>query len=111
MDVFWHIETHFCIELCLVALTHHYSFHHQILHQSGTTRSTQQQYNLDQYTGPIQPPAPLVGGLMTGATYYMRAGPRVAALAGTIGMGAVGATFGLYSILGIPYGSKGWLWF
>jgi hypothetical protein len=69
------------------------------------------QYDLDQYTGPIQPPAPLFAGFMTGATYYMRAGPRVAALAGTIGMSAVGATFGLYSVLGLPYGSKGWLWF
>mmetsp|Transcript_14779 Transcript_14779/g.31123 ORF Transcript_14779/g.31123 Transcript_14779/m.31123 type:complete len:222 (+) Transcript_14779:169-834(+) len=68
-------------------------------------------FELDQYTGPVQPPAPLFAGLMTGATYYMRAGPRVAALAGTIGMGAVGGTFALYSVLGIPYGSKGWLWF
>ncbi|KAL3802117.1 hypothetical protein HJC23_010873 [Cyclotella cryptica] len=67
-------------------------------------------YDLDQYTGPIQPPAPLFAGFMTGATYYMRAGPRVAALAGTIGVGAVGATFGLYSVLGMPYGSKGYLW-
>ena len=73
--------------------------------------NTTKKYDLDQYTGPIQPPAPLFGGLMTGATYYMRAGPRVAALAGTIGMGAVGATFGLYSVLGVPYGSKGWMWF
>ena len=48
---------------------------------------------------------------MTGATYYMRAGPRVAALAGAIGMGTVGGTFALYSVLGVPYGSKGWLFF
>jgi len=68
-------------------------------------------YELDQYTGPIQPPAPVFAGLMTGATYYMRAGPRVAALAGTIGVGAVGGTFAIYSMLGIPYGSKGWLFF
>eukprot|EP00985_Skeletonema_marinoi_P016301 scaffold8725_cov96-Skeletonema_marinoi.AAC.1 len=47
-------------------------------------------FELDAYTGPIQPPAPLFAGMMTGATYYMRAGPRVAALAGTIGLGAVG---------------------
>lgn len=66
---------------------------------------------LDRYTGPIQPPSPLFAGAMTGATYYMRAGPRVAALAGAIGMGTVGGTFALYSILGIPYGSKGWLFF
>ncbi|KAL7533524.1 hypothetical protein ACHAWF_004532 [Thalassiosira exigua] len=68
-------------------------------------------YELDRYTGPIQPPAPLFAGAMTGATYYMRAGPRVAALAGAIGMGAVGGTFAVYSVLGIPYGSKGWLFF
>eukprot|EP00579_Thalassiosira_antarctica_P004693 CAMPEP_0201877354 /NCGR_PEP_ID=MMETSP0902-20130614/8787_1 /ASSEMBLY_ACC=CAM_ASM_000551 /TAXON_ID=420261 /ORGANISM="Thalassiosira antarctica, Strain CCMP982" /LENGTH=210 /DNA_ID=CAMNT_0048404787 /DNA_START=64 /DNA_END=693 /DNA_ORIENTATION=- len=65
-------------------------------------------FELDQYTGPIQPPAPLFAGAMTGATYYMRAGPRVATLAGAIGMGAVGGTFALYSILGIPSASKGW---
>ena len=69
------------------------------------------QFELDQYTVPIQPPAPLFAGLMTGATYYMRAGPRVAALAGAIGMGTVGGTFALYSVLGFPYGSKGWLFF
>eukprot|EP00984_Skeletonema_dohrnii_P022115 scaffold11236_cov82-Skeletonema_dohrnii-CCMP3373.AAC.1 len=63
-------------------------------------------FELDAYTGPIQPPAPLFAGMMTGATYYMRAGPRVAALAGTIGLGAVGGTFALYSVLGIPYGSN-----
>lgn len=68
-------------------------------------------FELDQYTGPIQPPAPLFAGAMTGATYYMRAGPRVATLAGAIGMGAVGGTFALYSVLGIPHGSKGWLFF
>jgi len=68
-------------------------------------------YELDQYTGPIQPPAPLFAGAATGATYYMRAGPRVAALAGAIGMGTVGVTFGLYSVLGIQPGSKGWLFF
>ena len=68
-------------------------------------------FELDAYTGPIQPPAPLFAGMMTGATYYMRAGPRVAALAGTIGLGAVGGTFALYSLMGVPYGSKGWLFF
>ena len=67
------------------------------------------QYELDRYTGPIQPPAPLLAGALTGATYYIRAGPRVATLAGAIGTGVVGGTFALYSVLGIPYGSKGWL--
>jgi len=69
------------------------------------------QYEIDKYTGPIQPPAPLLAGALTGATYYMRAGPRVATLAGAIGMGCVGGTFAVYSLLGIPYGSKGWLFF
>jgi len=68
-------------------------------------------FELDQYTGPIQPPAPLFAGAMTGATYYMRAGPRVATLAGAIGVGAVGGTFAMYSMLGIPYGSRGWMFF
>lgn len=66
---------------------------------------------LDEYTGPIQPPAPLFAGALTGATYYMRAGPRVAALAGAIGVGAVGGTLAAYSAFGIPHGSKGWLFF
>mmetsp|Transcript_23189 Transcript_23189/g.41442 ORF Transcript_23189/g.41442 Transcript_23189/m.41442 type:complete len:216 (+) Transcript_23189:104-751(+) len=66
---------------------------------------------LDRYSGPIQPPAPLFAGALAGATYYMRAGPRVAALAGAIGAGTVGGTFALYSVLGLPYGSKGWLFF
>lgn len=68
-------------------------------------------FELGQYTGPIQPPEPLFAGAMTGATYYMRAGPRVAALAGAIGMGTVGGTYAVYSILGIPPGSRGWLFF
>ena len=69
------------------------------------------QYELDRYTGPIQPPAPLFAAAATGATYYVRAGPRVATLAGAIGATAVAGTFALYSVLGIPYGSKGWLFF
>jgi hypothetical protein len=48
---------------------------------------------------------------MTGATFYVPAGPRVAALAGTIGLGAVGITYLGYSVLGIPYGSKGFMFF
>lgn len=35
----------------------------------------------------------------------------MAALAGTIGLGAVGGTFAVYSVLGLPYGSRGWLFF
>ena len=48
---------------------------------------------------------------MTGATYYMAAGPRVALLAGTIGLGTVGTTYLAYSLVGIPYGSRGFLFF
>jgi hypothetical protein len=48
---------------------------------------------------------------MTGATYYAAAGPRAALLAGSLGMGAVGATYIGYTVLGIPYGSRGFLFF
>jgi hypothetical protein len=53
--------------------------------------------------------APAFAAFMTGATYYGPSGARVAGLAGTIGMGAVGVTFVGYSLLGIPYGSQGFL--
>ena len=48
---------------------------------------------------------------MTGATYKVQAGPRVAGLAGVIGLGAVGVTYTAYSILGIPYGKHGFIFF
>jgi len=48
---------------------------------------------------------------MTGFTYKFQAGPRVAGLAGAIGFGTVGLTYATYSLLGIPYGAKGWLFF
>eukprot|EP00978_Attheya_sp_CCMP212_P007627 scaffold17670_cov44-Attheya_sp.AAC.2 len=66
---------------------------------------------IDQYTGPIQPVAPALAAFMTGATFKSQAGPRVAALAGTIGLGAVGVTYAAYSVMGVPYGSKGYLFF
>jgi hypothetical protein len=68
-------------------------------------------FELEAYTGPVQPAAPAFAAFMTGATFYMPAGPRVAALAGTIGVGAVGITYLGYSVLGIPYGSKGFMFF
>jgi import inner membrane translocase subunit TIM23 len=68
-------------------------------------------YELDRYTGPIQPAAPPLAAFLTGVTYKIQAGPRVAALAGTIGLGSVGLTYAAYSVLGIPYGQKGWLFF
>ena len=55
------------------------------------------------------PVAPAFAAFMTGATYKSMAGPRVAALAGSIGLGAVGITYLGYSLLGIPYGSRGYL--
>jgi hypothetical protein len=48
---------------------------------------------------------------MTGLTFKVQAGPRVAGLAGAIGLGTVGLTYTAYSLMGIPYGAKGWLFF
>uniref|UniRef100_A0A7S1Y156 Mitochondrial import inner membrane translocase subunit TIM23 n=1 Tax=Grammatophora oceanica TaxID=210454 RepID=A0A7S1Y156_9STRA len=72
---------------------------------------TADNYEIDRYTGPVQPAAPGVAAFLTGATYYASAGPRVAALAGTIGVGAVCGTYLCYTALGIPYGSRGFLFF
>jgi hypothetical protein len=46
---------------------------------------------------------------MAGATYYGPSGPRVAALAGALGFGSVAVTYAAYTVLGIPYGSRGYL--
>jgi hypothetical protein len=54
---------------------------------------------------------PALAALLTGATYKAQAGPRVAALAGAIGLGSVGVTYAAYSVMGIPYGQRGWLFF
>lgn len=66
---------------------------------------------IDRYTGPVQEPGPALAALLTGVTYKAQSGPRVAALAGSIGLASVGVTYGVYSVLGIPYGHKGWLFF
>lgn len=72
-------------------------------------------FEIDRYTSAITsssvPPGPPLAALLTGITYKCQAGPRVAALAGAIGLGSVGMTYGVYSALGIPYGSKHWLFF
>jgi len=68
-------------------------------------------FEIDQYTGPVQEPGPALAALLTGVTYKAQSGPRVAALAGSIGLASVGVTYGVYSVLGIPYGHKGWLFF
>jgi hypothetical protein len=44
-------------------------------------------------------------------TYYATSGPRVAALAGAIGFSSVAVTYAAYGVLGIPYGSRGYLFF
>ncbi len=67
--------------------------------------------DVDSYTGPVQPVGPALAAFMTGATYKSQAGLRVAGLAGTIGLGAVGVTYTAYSLLGIPYGKAGYLFF
>lgn len=55
--------------------------------------------------------SPAFGATASGLTYFATSGPRVAVLAGSIGFGAVAATYTLYSLLGIPYGSRGFLFF
>jgi hypothetical protein len=55
--------------------------------------------------------SPAFGAGATGMAFYAPSGPRVAALAGAIGVSSVAATYTLYSIAGIPYGSRGFLWF
>jgi len=68
-------------------------------------------FELDSYTGPLQPASPAFASFMTGATFYSAAGPRVAALAGTIGLGSVGVTYAAYSVLGLPFGYLGYMFF
>uniref|UniRef100_A0A7S4INQ6 Mitochondrial import inner membrane translocase subunit TIM23 n=2 Tax=Odontella aurita TaxID=265563 RepID=A0A7S4INQ6_9STRA len=70
-------------------------------------------WELDSYTERVTtvPASSAFAAMATGMTYYSRAGPRVAGLAGAIGLGAVGVTYGAYSALGIPYGHKGYLFF
>mmetsp|Transcript_33010 Transcript_33010/g.76056 ORF Transcript_33010/g.76056 Transcript_33010/m.76056 type:complete len:140 (+) Transcript_33010:500-919(+) len=55
--------------------------------------------------------SPTIAAFLTGATYKSMAGPRVAALAGTIGAGMVGATYIGCTLAGVPYGTKGFLFF
>jgi len=55
--------------------------------------------------------APSFGATATALTYYAPSGPRVAALAGAIGFSSVAVTYAAYTMLGIPYGSRGFLFF
>lgn len=68
------------------------------------------QLELDRYTG-FDNTSPPLAAAMTGITYYAPAGIRVAALGGALGLGAVGATYAGYTVLGKPFGSNGFLWF
>eukprot|EP00536_Pseudo-nitzschia_multiseries_P001292 jgi/Psemu1/317543/estExt_fgenesh1_pm.C_160004 len=65
---------------------------------------------LDRYTG-IDSTSPPLAAMLTGMTYYAPSGVKVAALAGAIGLGAVGATYAGYSATGKPLGSATYLWF
>lgn len=53
--------------------------------------------------------SPAFGAACAGAAYFAPSGPRVAALAGSIGFGTVAVTYAAYGVLGIPYGSRGFL--
>jgi len=53
--------------------------------------------------------SPAFAAFMTGATYFAPSGPRVAALAGSIGFATVGATYVGYYAMGIPYGFANFL--
>lgn len=66
---------------------------------------------LDRYTG-FDSTSPPVAAALTGMTYYGPAGIRVATLGGTIGFGAVSATYAAYHfLLNKPFGQYGFLWF
>jgi len=66
-------------------------------------------FELERYTGYHPITVPAFSAFMTGSTFKIMAGPRVAALAGTLGLGAVGLTYGVYTAMGIPHGSRGFL--
>lgn len=55
--------------------------------------------------------APCLGAVGAGATYYAPSGIRAAGLAGVIGFTSVAITYGTYSMIGVPFGSGGFLFF
>ena len=59
----------------------------------------------------IEPVNPALAALLAGAHYKSTAGPRVALLAGTIGAGAVGATYLGSKVSPYAFGSRGFLFF
>ena len=54
---------------------------------------------------------PAIGGLLSGLAYKSTAGPRVAALSGTIGIGAVGGYYALTTVLGWKFASTNFMFF
>jgi len=55
--------------------------------------------------------SPTFAAAMTGATYYLPSGPRVAGLAGVLGMSGVVLTYTGYYMMGIPFASNRILFF
>jgi hypothetical protein len=55
--------------------------------------------------------SPTFASSAAAATYYAPSGLRVSGLAGAIGFSAVAVTYTTYSVLGIPYGAYGFLFF
>jgi mitochondrial import inner membrane translocase subunit TIM23 len=55
--------------------------------------------------------SPTFAATAAAATYFAPSGPRVATLAGALGFGSVAITYSMYSLLGIPHGSQGFLFF
>ncbi|GKY93728.1 hypothetical protein MPSEU_000339900 [Mayamaea pseudoterrestris] len=53
---------------------------------------------------------PALAATLSGVTYFAPSGPRVAGLAGALAFSAVATTYTAYSILNVPYGSRGLLW-
>lgn len=72
---------------------------------------TSDQLEIDNKLGFDTPVGPALAAFCTGITYKAQAGPKVAGLAGAIGLGAVGVTYAVYGAMKIPFGQKGWLFF
>jgi len=66
---------------------------------------------IDRYVPGDVSVVPPVAALLSGVAYKVAAGPRLATMSGAIGLAAVGGTYAGYSLLGIPFGAKGFLFF
>ena len=67
--------------------------------------------DIEKYVGPSAVASPAAGAFLAGVTYKATAGPRVAAMAGTIGLGAVGATYALSRVTGTRFASSSFMFF